>query len=192
LYVPTSLEWIVLRIGGCAEGYLCGPPAPPLEEMLRQSRTLPQTAHRPLDDLLALARQTHVGYVHRQEEIITLDGEDYVRWVFCEPYFPLVAVSYQQVEYEVPVPTTVYAEGVMLDVAERLQMASEDHVLFATGEHCGVATARDGMFLPCAVHRTASPRCAIMPDAAVPPPTATPLADVPTPHSGVHVYTSLL
>jgi len=139
LYIPTVLEWITVRIGGDTVAHLNGPPAPVLEEMLRQGREMPAACCLPLEDLLFLARHTpDLVHRHRRDTVLTIDGQDYSRWVFCEPYLP--QLLYVSVTLEVPFPTIVYAE------TPRHYTATRDGVFFFTGTMPGVAAVSEGMF----------------------------------------------
>lgn len=136
IYLPLDVEWLSLfveinkRDGSESRlvGHYCGAPAPPLEEILQQSRCIPQVTMRPLEDLLMLARQCKTGYVHRQEDMMTLCGTTYKRWVFCEPYFP--RLRFCAVTCETPIATTVYIESTCLETTDRKELFADPHTLF--------------------------------------------------------------
>jgi len=134
MYLPHDMEWLSLFVNASQSselhliGHYNGTPAPPLEELLRQSRSMPRVAQQPLENLLVLARQCKTGHVHRQEETVTLHGVTYARWVFCEPYFP--RPQYCNVWCETPAATVVYIENVFLDVGDRHEMQTAAHTLF--------------------------------------------------------------
>lgn len=154
LYVPTTLDWITVRLGRDILAHLNGPPAPLLEEMLRQSREMPAAQQLPLEDLLFLARTAQCPSRHRRDAILTIDGQDYARWVFCEPYLP--QLKFSSLTLEVPISTVVYAETATETTCPEKEkdcirnlvfVALRDGVFFVTDIMPGIAVVSDGMFL---------------------------------------------
>lgn len=140
IYLPVGLDWVVVEENHLLLAHTHNQ-SPPLEEILGQCRSLPYVMAGPLEDILGLVRKARVGYVHRQEETIVMDGDEYRRWVFVEPYFPVIGF---RLALRVPHPTTVYIEGVVLDVGERNLMLDADHTLFATGDTPNLITINNG------------------------------------------------
>lgn len=111
---------------------------PPLETILEKARILPKVHTRSIDSLLAIARQK-CRYVHAQEDVIMIDGVDYERWQFCEPYYIYWG---RGLRFCVPEQTTIYIECVLFDATDLKKFKSAGtHVMFADNRIVCVETS---------------------------------------------------
>jgi hypothetical protein len=131
IYVPVGLPWLDVDDGKCHEiiARYKGSPDPPLDTILQQAREIPKVAVRSLESLLELTRR-YTKYVHAQEDMIIIDGIEYKRWQFCEPYHIYWC---RGLGFRVPEKTKIYIECVILDIDahRKFRQDTDYHILFA-------------------------------------------------------------
>ena len=145
-YFPSDLPWVKLNIGGQTTGFYTGSSTgKPLDEILAEARVLPEQSEN-LELLLELSRQGKIGFVHKQEEQIHLDGIIYDRYILLHPFIPLIGLHYHEVQIECSAPCSFYIEVNNLEGPNRHALASTESLfLYADRQELPIVQITGGL-----------------------------------------------
>lgn len=144
-YVPTNLDWMQIQIGNRLTVEWSGQPKL-LEELLAVAQILP----RPNDDILDLAlTDGHMGYIHKCENVITLDGISYTRVDPIQPFLPMVLLLFDAITVTTSSPNiTFWTEGTILNRETKTKLYLNEKIIFIENQLNPICTIIDGMFVP--------------------------------------------
>lgn len=138
-YIPENIQWVKLMADfnniTCSEWINDEKPdEKELEEVLEESRTVPETFD--LERLLEFSRQGNVGFIYNGEDTISIDGVRHYRVVLVHPFIPLHWLSYDNLILEMNTHCTFYIESVMVDSKIISDISRQELLLWSDMTKC--------------------------------------------------------
>ena len=118
-YLPKTVTYLCFTADNIILGEYCDSlgsfEEESLNDLLEESWSVPEQENRnDLEALLWESRKGHVPFVHKQEEMIVINGIEYYRFIFFQPFFPLISQMFTTYRFVSNIECTIYVEGVML------------------------------------------------------------------------------
>lgn len=130
IYIPEHIDWIELSFYTVRiEVRLRHKRPKTLDELRDEVNRIPVV--KDLEILLEEARSHEQLYVHTGKNKISFNGIVYKRWLFIEPFIPLAALAYEELNLEFSEDTTFYCEMETLSGPIRSKMGIQDGILYS-------------------------------------------------------------
>ena len=148
IYIPSDIHWVKLIIGGLPMGIYfggAGSSGKSLEDILDESRVIPRQRDN-LELILEMSRLGQIGFVHKQENRIDINGVSYNRIVPLQPFIPIAALQYHEVCLQVSESCDCYVESNLLPgMRMRQAMVDKQLILYAEGQVNPIICVASGM-----------------------------------------------
>lgn len=101
---------------------------PDIEVILQESKVIPPSKDD-IEYILWLSKKGRTGYIHSQEEKITINGQIYKRVILLQPAIPLCSMYWCDNYIIVPDSRDIYVESIY--ICELVKMLNENWICFS-------------------------------------------------------------